>query len=242
MAPLTVGCASGESIESLERASDLARDEVPLINAELIVEVADEGHPVVADAVWLVDGSGDRTQAYCMVHEGLGRCATWFGQVQSEGPISVVAEVCGESFSEQLLFAVEPGADDLSFSSHFTVRADATQCGRTPQSCEDMSTEPALSVSIVDGQGDAIAAGAVQIEREDGTIAPADCIEGFAGAGCSEWASQYRWMGRYRAVASHCGETFRTDWINVGADDSGCKAIAEAVELVVQSEACDYGI
>lgn len=239
-AALAAGCASGEPVQPLERALSLGESEPTIIDTELVVEVSADGVPIVADAVWLWDGESEAADAHCMIHRGLGQCQTWFAEMEAEGPLTVFAEVCGELYSQPLAFSIEPGADSFAFSSHISIEADATQCGRTvPQTCADQGTEPALLVSTVDDRGDAVAVSDVQIEWNDTAMTTADCLEG-PGRGCTEWASQHMTTGRYRASVEVCGETFTSEWLNVFADDSGCKAISETIALVVDPKTCRY--
>ena len=236
---LAAACAAGEPIDTLDRDLVLGENDPTLIDAELVVEVSDEGRSVIADAVWLADGSGEPVEAYCMVHAGLDRCETWFLEAETEGPITVHAEVCGQVYSQSIAFAVDPAADDLAWSSHVGIEADASACGRTkPGTCEESGGDAAFEVTTVDEHGNPIRVSTLTIEREGDPVVAADCMDGAIAPRCTDWASQQRIPGRYRAFAMHCGKLFRTEWVDVYADDSACKVVPEAVELVVPPHAC----
>ncbi|MEM6996673.1 MAG: hypothetical protein AAF721_39580, partial [Myxococcota bacterium] len=123
MVPFAVGCASGEPVGRFDRDLQLAEEEGVVVDAELIVEVTQHGVPLIADAVWLWDGGANAVDAHCMIHQGLGKCGTWFAEMEADGPITVFADVCGELYSQPLAFAIEPGADSFAFESHLSVEA-----------------------------------------------------------------------------------------------------------------------
>ncbi|MEM6994352.1 MAG: hypothetical protein AAF721_27810, partial [Myxococcota bacterium] len=119
--------------------------------------------------------------------------------------------------------------------------ADASHCGRAQAlTCDNVSDTPGLYVSVVDPQGDPLAFRDVEVEVFNAGAAVGDCQEAVSAQGCSEWASQHTQPGRYRARVEHCGETFFSEWIAVPADDSGCKAISQATELVVDTTVCAF--
>ncbi len=243
LATVSAGCASGEPTGRLSRDLDLAETERALIDAELIVEVTNKGIPVIADAVWLWDGGAESADADCMIHQGLGRCGTWFASMEAQGPITVFADVCGELYSQPLAFAVSESADSFALSTQLTVEADATHCGRQlPMTCEDESIEPALNVTTVDPDGEPLAVRNVEIEVSAGDSVRADCLEGVSARGCTEWASQHTKAGRYRAVVKHCGETVHSDWVGVVTDDSGCKTIPKSIEVELDPAACEFAL
>lgn len=236
---LAAACAAGEPVDTLDRDLVLGEDDPTLIDAELVVEVSDEGRAVIADAVWLADASGDPVEAYCMVHAGLDRCETWFVEAETEGPITLHAEVCGQVYSQSITFALDPAAEDLAWSSHVGIEADASACGRTkPGTCEEVGGDAAFEVTTIDEQGNPIEVSSLTVEREGDPAAAADCMDAAIAPQCTDWASQQRSPGRYRAFAMHCGKMFRTEWVDVRADDSGCKVIPETVALVVGAHDC----
>lgn len=239
--PLTVGCAAGEPTHRLSRDLDLAESERFTLDVEFIVEVTNAGSPVIADAVWLWDGREEAAEAHCMIHQGLGRCGTWFASMETEGAVTVFAEVCGELYSQPLAFAVGPATDSLAVSTHISIEADATHCGRTvPLACDNDELYPALEVTTVDEAGKPFAVREVMIESSAGGAATADCLEGVSARGCTEWASQHAKPGEYRAVVAYCGQTLYSDWVGVVSDDSGCRTISEALEFVVEPGSCRY--
>jgi len=153
--------------------------------------------------------------------------------------VTLHAEVCGNVYSQSIAFALDPATEDLAWSSHIGIEADASACGRTkPGTCDVTDGEPALTVTTVDESGLPIGVSSVTIEREGDPIVTADCLEAPMTRHCTDWTSQQRITGRYRAFAMHCGKMFRTDWTDVATDDSGCMAIPETVELVVPPHAC----
>ena len=241
-ASLLAGCAAGEPIESFERDFQLLEEKAPArISAEFMVEVTRQGRPVVAEHVFGWGGGQDTVDAYCMVHAGVDRCATWFVSFESPGPMTVFADLCGELYSQPFAFALQPSAESFTFQSHVTIEADTASCGRaSPQQCGgDAFATAALEIETVDPSGNPVDVRGVRYEfDEDGSYA-ADCLEGY-GRGCAEWASQHTKPGRYRATVDVCGDSFSTPWVTVEADDSGCKAIAEHVALVVDERGCDY--
>lgn len=238
---LVSGCAAGEPIDPLARALSLAEDAPGAgIKTELVIEVTEEGLPSIADAVWVWDGIADSVPAYCMVHEGLGKCATWFVSVDAQGPVTVFAEVCGGVYSNALALAgVEDRDESLYFDGHVTVQADASACGRDiPAPCGADTDGPALDIATVDRNGDPVDVRRVLVQYNNEPSEPADCLEWSVGQGCSQWGSQRRSVGRYRAAVAYCGVTTTSEWVDVVPDDSGCKPIPEAVELVVDPAAC----
>ena len=240
---LAVGCAVGEPIDSLERELELelAVEAPAAVRAEFIVEVTDRGRPVVADSVFAWNGGLQAGDAHCMIHAGLGRCATWFVELESTGPMTLFAELCGELYAQPLALALQPSTEAFTFSSHVTIEADATACGRVlPLACDgEAFADPALSITVLDTDGNPAAVRGLSVRHDDHPAAPADCLEGY-GHGCSEWASQHTNPGRYRAEVDVCGQSYDSGWVTVTADDSGCKAIAQAVTIVVGKGACDY--
>ena len=237
---LAAACAAGEPIDTLDRDLVLGEDDPTLIDAELVVEVTDAGRSVIADAVWLADASGDPIPAYCMVHAGLDRCETWFVEAETEGPLTVHAEVCGRVYSQSIAFAIEPSTETITWSSHIGIEADATACGRTkPEPCEDAATDPAFEVTTVTPTGVPIEVTALTIERQGDPAAPADCLDPFA-RGCTSWSSQQRAPGLYRAIATHCGKQIRTPWQEVPTDDA-CQPIPQQATLQIDPHPCHSG-
>lgn len=241
-------CAAGEPIDPATDDLTLADETIDpiLVQTELVVDVADdEGRPIIADAVWISTGIDDATDADCMIHEGLGECRTWFIDAETGGTATVWADVCGELFTQTLTLALEPGADDYAFSAHIGVEAEATACGRAlpprPTDCPEVDEAPAVTVDIVDHHGDPVDVPFVGFSYEHSPLAPADCVDWPHASGCAEWATPMSAAGRYRVEAELCGKKFASPWLAVELDDSGCKPMAQHIDLAVDPAACKLG-
>ncbi|MEM6989967.1 MAG: hypothetical protein AAF721_05705 [Myxococcota bacterium] len=241
IAPLcfAAACAAPQD-DARTRDGDLTGDYGAVI-AEVVVEVADDGWPVIADQVFAQRGEHPTGESECIVHAGPTRCKVWLLRFEARGDVSLVADLCGERHREP--FALDLGFVEDTFTLGAAVTLDATgmSCAAAlPNGCEDDAfAEPALAITAVDPSGDPMNVYDVQVQHDDEAPTRADCMEGSA-RGCSEWASPHTEPGRYRATVHACGEAFSSPWVDVPADDFGCKAIAQEVTVMVGETACRY--
>jgi len=236
--PLVAACAADDS-DALRQGTDLAAEQSAPVFAELIVDVVDSGAPQIADGVWVGDARGMLAQGECLVHAEPGRCKVWWLRFPAAEGLMLHAELCGNQHAEPVPFTPPHSDEPFTFSASVTLDAASMSCAEaSPDYCDDATfAEPALSITAVDHNRRPISVRGVMVESEQDKALAADCMEA-AREGCSEWASQRRTPGRYRATVDLCGETFATEWVDVLRDEAGCRAEPENVMLVVDGNAC----
>lgn len=236
--PLAFACAVDDP-DTLRLEDDLAAEQSAPVFAELIIDVVDEGAPQIADSVWVGDARGMLAQGECLAHAEPGRCKVWWLRFPAEEGLQLHAGLCGDWHVEPVPFTPPHSDESFTFSASVTLDTAGMSCPEaSPDYCDDDSfAEPALSITAVDENRRPISVRGVMVETDQDEALEADCMEAARG-GCSEWASQRRTPGRYRATVDLCGETFASEWVDVLRDEAGCRAEPENVTLVVDSTAC----
>ncbi len=236
---LTLGCDVAEP-DSASRELGLSPAGAG-VTAELIVEVAVEGRPVIAERVFASGPDGSPVEAECIVHAGPQRCRVWSLGFAPTPETLVYAELCGQRHAEPFPIDLTHIDDDFTLRTSVTLQADGFGCVEAlPQGCGGgQFAEPALSITAMDSDGIPVPVRDVVVHSTGETSSPADCMEG-AGDGCSEWASVRTEPGRYQASVDVCGQTVRSEWVDVAADSFGCAMEPAEVTLVVPAGPCRY--
>ena len=236
--PLALGCAA-EDPDALRSETELAAEDSAPVFAELTVDVVDAGAPQIADGVWVGDARGAMAQGECLVHAEPNRCKVWWLRFPATEGLMLHADLCGATHVEPVPFTPPYSDEAYTFSASVTLDATGMSCPEaSPEYCDDDTfAEPALSITAVDENRRPISIRGVMVESTGDEPLAADCMEAARG-GCSEWASQRRSPGRYRATVEMCDETFASEWVDVLRDADGCRAEPELVTLVVDSNAC----
>ena len=236
--PLAAACTA-EDPDELRRGTDLAAEQSAPVFAELIIDVVDQGAPQIADDLWVGDARGMLAQGECITHAEPGRCKVWWLRFPAEEGLLLHAGLCGDWHVEPVPFTPPHSDEPFTFSASVTLDTAGMSCAEaSPDYCDDATfAEPALSITAVDQDRHPISVRGVMVESDRDEVLAADCME-VAREGCSEWASQRRSPGRYRATVDLCGETFASEWVDVLRDEAGCRAEPENVTLVVDGNAC----